>query len=230
MRNSMLVSVAALALLAGAGVASAQTLGATQPGSAQMKQDTPQQSGHPADTGKGGAGTVQPGEQPTGRSGSAQRAPGGSPGQAQSQTGSQGSAQTKQDSAQQSGHPADTSKGGPDTPQPSGTAQQRGGNQGGSPSAAQSQSGSANTSASLTTEQRSKIRETIVSQKVQPEKNLSIQVSVGAIVPKTVKIHPLPAPIVQIQPAWRGYMFFLVGDEIVIVEPGSLRVVAVLPA
>jgi hypothetical protein len=35
---------------------------------------------------------------------------------------------------------------------------------------------------------------------------------------------------VEIYPAWRGYHFFIVGDQIVIVEPGSLRIVAVIPA
>jgi hypothetical protein len=35
---------------------------------------------------------------------------------------------------------------------------------------------------------------------------------------------------VEIYPDWRGYHFFLVGDQIVIVEPDSLRIVAVIPA
>jgi hypothetical protein len=33
---------------------------------------------------------------------------------------------------------------------------------------------------------------------------------------------------VEIHPDWRGYMFFVVGDDIVVVEPDSLRIVAVL--
>jgi hypothetical protein len=40
----------------------------------------------------------------------------------------------------------------------------------------------------------------------------------------------LPPRVVEIYPAWRGYHFFIVGDQIVIVEPGSLRIVAVIPA
>jgi hypothetical protein len=38
----------------------------------------------------------------------------------------------------------------------------------------------------------------------------------------------VPETIVRIHPAWRGFMYFLVGDQIVIVEPGSLRIVAVI--
>ena len=34
--------------------------------------------------------------------------------------------------------------------------------------------------------------------------------------------------IVEVHPAWRGYMYFVVNDEIVIVEPSTLKIVAVI--
>jgi hypothetical protein len=40
----------------------------------------------------------------------------------------------------------------------------------------------------------------------------------------------LPVTVVEYVPRWRGYMYFLVGDEIIVVEPGTHRIVAVLPA
>jgi len=46
----------------------------------------------------------------------------------------------------------------------------------------------------------------------------------------TVKFAPVPATIVEIQPVWRGFEYFLVGDEIVIVDPADLHIVAVIPA
>jgi hypothetical protein len=48
------------------------------------------------------------------------------------------------------------------------------------------------------------------------------------VVPRTVRVAPLPVTIVEIEPEWRGYMYFVSGDEIIVVEPGSLRIVAVL--
>jgi Protein of unknown function (DUF1236) len=60
--------------------------------------------------------------------------------------------------------------------------------------------------------------------------NVNFSLSVGTVVPRTVKYVPLPSRVVEIYPAWRGYHFFIVGDQMVIVEPGSLRIVAVLPA
>ena len=45
-----------------------------------------------------------------------------------------------------------------------------------------------------------------------------------------VKLVALPSTIVEIEPSWRGFEYFLVGDEIVVVDPATLRIVAVLPA
>ena len=44
---------------------------------------------------------------------------------------------------------------------------------------------------------------------------------------RTVRIAPIPTLLVEIHPAWRGYMYFVVGDEIIIVEPRTHRIVAV---
>jgi hypothetical protein len=56
-------------------------------------------------------------------------------------------------------------------------------------------------------------------------------VHVGTVVPRgKVKFVAVPSTIVEIQPAWRGFEYFLVGDEIVIVDPATLRIVAVIPA
>ena len=51
---------------------------------------------------------------------------------------------------------------------------------------------------------------------------------VGTVVPRTVRLVAVPATLIEIHPAWRGYMYFVDGDEIIIVEPGTLRIVAVL--
>ena len=38
----------------------------------------------------------------------------------------------------------------------------------------------------------------------------------------------MPATLVEIEPTWRGYMYFVYNDEIIIVEPRTLEIVAVL--
>jgi len=83
----------------------------------------------------------------------------------------------------------------------------------------------------LTTEQRTKVREVVIHRSDAPRvNNVNFSINVGTVVPRTVHVVPLPAEVVEITPEWRGYDYFLVGDQIVIVEPGSLRIVAVIPA
>jgi hypothetical protein len=90
--------------------------------------------------------------------------------------------------------------------------------------------GQAGAGAKLTSEQRTKITTVIHKQNLKPVTNVNFSISVGTRVPRTVAFHPVPTEIVTIYPAWRGYEFFLVADEIVIVDPQTLEIVAVLPA
>lgn len=85
-------------------------------------------------------------------------------------------------------------------------------------------------SANLSTEQRTKIRTVIKQTNVRPVTNVNFSISVGARVPRTVEFHPLPVTIVEYYPAWRGYEFILVGDEIVVINPRTLEIVAVIEA
>ena len=82
----------------------------------------------------------------------------------------------------------------------------------------------------LSTEQRTKITTVIKSQHVQPATNVNFSISVGTRVPRNVGFHPLPAEIVTVYPDWRGYEFFLVNDQIIVVNPRTLEIVAVIDA
>jgi hypothetical protein len=88
--------------------------------------------------------------------------------------------------------------------------------------------GQAGAGAKLSGEQRSKITTVIKQQNVRPETNINFSISLGTRVPRTVSFHPLPEEIVSVYPDWRGYEFFLVGDQIIVVNPGTFEIVAVL--
>ena len=60
---------------------------------------------------------------------------------------------------------------------------------------------------------------------------MQVSVNVGARVPRSVRLHPLPATILAVAPAYRSYSYFVREDDtIVIVEPRSYVVVEVIPA
>lgn len=90
--------------------------------------------------------------------------------------------------------------------------------------------GQAGAGAKLSSDQRTTIRTSITKQNIKPVTNVNFSISVGTRVPRTVSFHPLPAEVVTIYPDWRGYEFFLVGNEIVVVNPRTLEIVAVLDA
>jgi hypothetical protein len=90
--------------------------------------------------------------------------------------------------------------------------------------------GQAGAGAKLSTEQRTKITSVIRNEHVQPTTNVNFSIAVGTRVPRTVSFHPLPTEIVDIYPSWRGYEFFLVRDQIVVVDPTTMEIVAVLEA
>ena len=89
--------------------------------------------------------------------------------------------------------------------------------------------GAASGAAKLSTEQRSKITTVIRQQKVQPV-TLNVSISVGTRVPSSVRYYPLPVEVVTIYPEWRGYDYILVGDRIVILNPRTHEIVAIIEA
>jgi hypothetical protein len=86
--------------------------------------------------------------------------------------------------------------------------------------------------ANLSTEQRTQITSVIKQQNVEriEPSRLNVSLSVGTRIPTSVKFHPLPREVVTIYPQWRGYDYILVGDRIVVLDPRSHEIVAILDA
>jgi hypothetical protein len=89
--------------------------------------------------------------------------------------------------------------------------------------------GAAAGSAKLSPVQRTKITSIIREHKVEPTK-LSVSVSIGTRVPASVHLYPLPVQVVEVYPAWRGFEYILVGDQIVVINPRTHEIVAIIEA
>ncbi len=94
---------------------------------------------------------------------------------------------------------------------------------------AQSNSSNVSVSASLNETQRTRVSESIARLNVAPINNVNFSLSVGTVVPRDVRFQPLPADVMEILPQYRGYNFFVVRDDIVIVDPSTYKIVDVLP-
>ena len=211
MRQTLLVSVAALALAAGSTIALSQ--GGGQGGGAGGAAGG-SINANPGTSG-GAAGSTSRESQPA-----TEQAPGGQKGAQERTAPSQKS--TQQDRPAQPGAQQRQTE----TPQPGGAKQ--GAQTGDSKGAAQGKGsaqgkGMASRNVSLTTEQKTTFRDS--GPKVT---SVNFNIRVGVAVPRTVKFAPVPASIIEIQPAWRGYMYFVYEDEIIIVHPRTLKIVAVI--
>lgn len=248
MTNRWMITAAAAALIAGTGFAYAQGSMGHEGGAAggavqhQSAPSSPGASGHERE-GSAGMKSSQSEEKGGASKRSAQQETKG----AQKGTVGQSSAQEKsahEKSAQES--KGDRSKGMSSENEEKGAAgkkaegKERNGNMkaegrnGNAATAAEGNrtqtTGQAGAGAKLSGEQRTRITSIIHEQHVAPVNNVNFAVSVGTRVPREIGFHPLPSEIVSIYPEWRGYEFFLVRDEIVVVDPRTLEIVDVLPA
>lgn len=91
--------------------------------------------------------------------------------------------------------------------------------------------GQAGAGAKLSTEQRTQITSAIHEEHVRPVTNVNFSISVGTRIPREgIELHALPSRVVTIYPEWRTYKYVLVKDEIVIINPDTYEIVAVLNA
>jgi hypothetical protein len=241
MKRTLLASVAALALAAASNMTFAQTPASSPTGAAPAgggsssivnptgdSQSTINETTPPGahkgaqDTHKGAQDTTGPQKQK-----SSQQAPTQGKSQTQQSQGEQPRGERREQSqteqrGERSKQQSQTEERGSGAGKQQSQTEQRGSKQG----AAERPMTSKNVS--LTTEQKTTIREKVLTSSAPRVTNVNFDIKVGTVVPRTVRVAPLPITIVEIEPEWRGYMYFVSGDEIIVVEPSSLRIVAVL--
>jgi hypothetical protein len=81
----------------------------------------------------------------------------------------------------------------------------------------------------LTTQQRTTIRQTVINAPDAPRMDrVPFGVRIGTVIPGDVRMVPVPETLVTIDPAWGGYLYFVYRHEVVIINPADHRIVAVL--
>jgi hypothetical protein len=245
MRNKLLATVAMTALIGCTSFAVAQNAG--REGGAMQSQGAQQpQMANPGATGSPGGGAMSgpsggnvqnepststpQGSSPQGK-GFSQEEPNksstpqrGAQGNGQEQRGAPGSAQ-EQRGAQNP--PGTQQRGAQDNDRAGANGnQERMGQQNGTSGRA---SGGANVQ--LSQDQRTKIKDVVVGgRNVARADNVNFNIRVGVAVPRTVHVAVLPAEVVTIVPEYRGFEYVVVGDQLLIIDPNTLEIVAILPA
>jgi hypothetical protein len=235
MRHTLLATVAATALIAGAGLASAQGPGENReaPGAATHEPKAP-----------GGKTDQQPNSVPQQKSPAPNAQAPMKPAPTAQAPAKEAPAPTAQ--APMKEKPAPTAQA-PMKEKPAETAQApaavkpQGAEHGGNgqtseppnsrmaPSTAKDETKSG-PPAALSSEQHAKIRDTLRIEKSERLASVPFSTKVGEAIPGTVHLYVLPVSIMEYAPQYRGYEYILVGNEILIVDPRTMRIVAVIDA
>ncbi len=85
-------------------------------------------------------------------------------------------------------------------------------------------------STTLSPGQKTRLHKIISGGDVQHVNHVDFPLSVGTRVPHTVTLYNIPQTIVDILPQYRDFEYVVVGNEMVIIDPDTLEIVAVLPA
>jgi Protein of unknown function (DUF1236) len=83
-------------------------------------------------------------------------------------------------------------------------------------------------SPSLTAAQKAAIFSSLTLDKSKIKSAENFRVAVGARVPPTIELHPLPEGALAEAPAARPYRYTMVANQVVLVDPASMRVVEVI--
>ena len=251
MKRTLMVSVAALALAAGSTIALSQGGGgrgeggggAAAGGAAGGGASAPMNSPAGAGASGGASGTINEAPAP-GRGAQdraipekqqkAQQAPAGTQAPNARQTqGERDQAPTTKQTQGERDKSAPATKQSQDAQPPAQQRQQQTqqpGTGGAKQGTAQGTTGRSMTTSnvSLTTEQRTVVRSKVLTSSAPRVTNVNFDIRIGTVVPRTVRIAPVPVTLVEIEPTWRGFMYFVSGDTIIVVEPRTLEIVAVL--
>ena len=81
----------------------------------------------------------------------------------------------------------------------------------------------------ITEEKRTNIHQTILKERnVNRVTNVNFSINIGTRIPRSVRLEVLPATVITIVPEYRSYRYFVVDDQICIVEPSSYEIVEVI--
>jgi Protein of unknown function (DUF1236) len=97
--------------------------------------------------------------------------------------------------------------------------------------ASQGKPGGSGASVQLSQDQRSRIGAIIgKNSSARVSTNVNFDVTVGAKVPSSVHIVVVPQDVVEIVPQYEGFDYVVVGEQILIIDPDSMEIVAVITA
>jgi Protein of unknown function (DUF1236) len=82
----------------------------------------------------------------------------------------------------------------------------------------------------LSSSQKIEIHRVITGPNIHRVGHVNFSLAVGTAIPTTLQVYPVPERIVRIIPEYRGFDYIVVRNELVIIDPATHQIVAILPA
>ena len=205
------------------------------PATAQLQQKAPEEKGTPSQAGPGRESAPQKGaspEQP--RNGTAQSEPSDKARKGTAEKAPEPKDKSTKGAAERVPEPKDkASKGtaGRDT-EPRDKATKGAAEKGGEPkekaAGAEPKDGTARR-VQVSEQQRTTVSQTLLKDRsVNRISNVNFSVNIGTRVPRSVRLVALPAAVIAIVPEYRSFRYFVVNEQICIVDPNSYEIVEVI--
>lgn len=99
----------------------------------------------------------------------------------------------------------------------------------GAPASNQNKSAASGNRLQISEQQRTTIHKTILEDRsVNRVTRVNITINVGTRIPRNIRLALLPASVISIVPEYRSYRYFVVDDQICIVEPNTYEIVELI--
>ena len=85
-----------------------------------------------------------------------------------------------------------------------------------------------NGSLQLNAQQKAAIFQSVTKEKVKSPPPANMQVSIGAQVPASIELYPLPANVVSEVPAAKSYKYTVAQNQVLIVDPTNMKIIDVI--
>lgn len=80
----------------------------------------------------------------------------------------------------------------------------------------------------ISPEQKTKVKSVFTQHHAKAVTDIDVKVGIGVVVPRSVRFYPVPEEIIVIAPEYRDYLYFVVGNQVCVVDPETYEIVDII--
>lgn len=82
--------------------------------------------------------------------------------------------------------------------------------------------------AQISPEQKTKVKSAFSKHHAKPVTDVDVNIGIGVVVPRSIEFYPVPQDIIVIAPEYRDYLYFVVGNQVCVVDPDTYEIVDII--